>query len=152
MRFQKLCVRRTRAREAIASSAQQVCGLSACLAAPIADAGAGAAGHAARVSYAVVWSANGGPLRAGNVKLDREGLVLTGLDCGRSSAERRERLAFGEVRTACIERRRGIRLVGLPTLVLELAGGRRVSIASLDRAGSLHELVDRVGSALRRAA
>ncbi len=91
------------------------------------------------MAYAVVWSENGGRLRAGSLELAHGALRLGG------KPERR--LAYDDVEDVRIDRRPKIRLGGRPTLVIESRGGDSLRIASFDGAGSLHELAERLEAA-----
>ena len=91
------------------------------------------------MAYAVVWSENGGPPRAGSLELGDGSL-------GFSGPPRRE-LPYGDVADVRIDRRPTFRLAGRPTLVLESRAGDTFRIASLDGPGTLHELLERLHSA-----
>lgn len=91
------------------------------------------------MSYAVVWSENGGAPRAGRLDLE-DGLVRL---VGRPGRE----LSYDDVVDLRIDRRPKFRLAGRPALVIEQRTGDSFRIASLDGAGTLHELFDRLRSA-----
>ena len=95
------------------------------------------------MAYAVVWSENGGHPHAGRVELGAGHLSLA----GRPGRE----LRYGEVAEMRIDRRPNLRLAGRPTLVIDTSTGERLRIASLDGAGTLNELAERLSSARRPA-
>jgi hypothetical protein len=91
------------------------------------------------MSHAVVWSENGGPVYAGRLELGERSVELAG---GAPGREAHRKLLYDELAGARIERDRSARLAGLPTLVLDLHAGRRLSIASLRSPGLLPELIE----------
>jgi len=91
------------------------------------------------MTYAVVWSENGGAPRTGSIELAIGSLRLA----GHSGRE----LAYDDVAEVSIDRRRALRLAGRPTLVIESRTGESFRVASLDGAGTLHELAERLQSA-----
>jgi hypothetical protein len=92
------------------------------------------------MSYAVVWSEDGGASHVGKLELRDDSLVLDGLNgVGRIQRE----LAIGDVMSLRIARSRGERLGGRPALVLQLAQGGTVRLATL-AVGALHEVVDHI--------
>jgi hypothetical protein len=95
------------------------------------------------VCYAVVWSKPGGPVHAGRLEFDDASLRLSGASRSAGEAMSLEvpYEALGELE---IERRPSLRLGGRPTLVLSLRDGTRICLASLEGAGSLHELAERL--------
>jgi hypothetical protein len=97
------------------------------------------------MSYAVVWSENGGPLFAGRLDLDERSLRLDGT--ADQSQQSRRHVWLEELADVRLERHASARLAGLPTLVLELRDGPRFRIASLAGAGSLQELAEQVSVA-----
>jgi hypothetical protein len=96
-----------------------------------------------RPSYAVAWSS---PSGAGSGRLESH---PTGFELhGRGSSTT---VPFAGIEAAAIARGHADRLHGLPVLALDLLGGARVRIASLEGAGALHELaglVERSGLAV----
>jgi hypothetical protein len=86
-----------------------------------------------KTQYAVVWSRNG-DVESGRLERHADAFELHGKR-GLFS------IPFGEVSGAAIRRDPGSRLRGLPVLALRLHAGALVSIASLEGAGALHELV-----------
>ncbi len=88
-----------------------------------------------RRSYAVTWAC-GEASSSGRLELGADGFELRGRE-PRS-------VAFRDVLAATIARGKGERLHGLPVLVLSLAGTGPLRIASLEGAGVLHELADRI--------
>jgi len=93
------------------------------------------------MTYAVVWSENGGAPRAGMLEVACGFLRLA----GRPGRE----LSYDDVADLRIDRRPGLRLAGRPTLVIESRAGDSFRVASLDGAGTLHELAERLQSARR---
>ncbi len=87
-------------------------------------------------SYAVVWST---AVDTGSGRLDA-------LDGGFALQGRKRELSisFTDMTRASIRRGPRDRLRGLPVLVLELARGGSVVIASLEGTAVLHELADRI--------
>jgi hypothetical protein len=96
------------------------------------------------LSYAVVWSA-GGTVQAGRLEPFADRFELHG-------RERRLSIRFAELSSAAIGRRTGERLLGLPVLSLCLRDDPPVRIASLEGAGTLHELAERIQRAGRPVA
>ena len=88
------------------------------------------------MSYAVVWSQDGGNPAAGRLELTCRSLQLV----GRPTRE----LRLAEMAGVHIERSAALRLAGRPTLVIETRDGGSLRIASLDGAGTLHELAERL--------
>ena len=86
--------------------------------------------------YAVVWSSNG-DLSSGRLELLGDRFELYGRN-------RRRSVRFQDLTSVSIARGRDDRLLGLPVLALSLREGPPLRIASLEGAGSLHELVDRI--------
>jgi hypothetical protein len=100
--------------------------------------------------YAVVWSENDGPVYAGRLDVGPRSLRLAG---SASEARRsRRQLFYRELTDVHVERRSQARLAGRPTLAFELPGGRLLRIASIDGAGSLHELDELVAAARAKVA
>jgi hypothetical protein len=93
------------------------------------------------MTYAVVWSENGGAPRAGRLELGRDVLRFA----GRAGRE----LPYDDVADVRIDRHPTLRLAGRPTLVIECRTGDSFRIASFDRAGTLHELTGRLEAARR---
>ncbi|HEY2936104.1 MAG TPA: hypothetical protein VGJ25_05865 [Gaiellaceae bacterium] len=87
-------------------------------------------------SYAVVWSSNA-DVSAGRLEPLADRFELYG-------RERRLSVPFANLTSASIARRRDDRLLGLPVLALALRGCPPLRIASLEGAGSLQELADRI--------
>ena len=86
--------------------------------------------------YAVVWSANG-ETSSGRLEVLADRLELYGRDC-------RQSVRFDDLTCVAIARRPADRLLGLPVLALSLGAGAPMRIASLEGAGSLRELAERV--------
>src|SRR5689334_13839533 len=91
-------------------------------------------------AYAVVWSSDG-ERGSGRLEPFADHLELHGR--GRSLS-----LPFSQLRSATIARRPADRLLGLPVLALEFLGLPTLRIASLEGAGFLQELADRVEAGL----
>jgi len=93
------------------------------------------------MTYAVVWSEDGGPPNAGSLEVVDGHLLLAGrIESGR-------RLALRDLADARLERLYAQRLSGRPTLVLALRGGHVLRVASMEGGGALHELADRIAAA-----
>jgi hypothetical protein len=93
------------------------------------------------MAYAVVWSENGGDPLAGSLDVGAGALRFAG-GGGRE-------LAYEDVSDVRIDRHPTLRLAGRPTLVIESRAGDSFRVASLDGAGTLHELAERLHSARR---
>lgn len=91
------------------------------------------------MTYAVVWSENGGAPRVGRLELASGSVQLVG--------GTRRTLRFDEVTAVRIDRGLQSRLAGRPTLVIENGAGDSFRVASLDGAGVLHELSERLEAA-----
>jgi hypothetical protein len=86
--------------------------------------------------YAVLWSDNG-DAASGRLEPLADRFELHG-------RSRHLSVPFCELTSASIARGREDRLVGMPVLVLRLGGGPPLRIASLEGAGFLHELAERI--------
>jgi hypothetical protein len=86
--------------------------------------------------YAVVWSSNGDS-SSGRLEVLGDRFELHGRNRSLS-------VPFQDLTSVSIARGRMDRLLGLPVLALSLHGRPPLRIASLEGAGSLHELVDRI--------
>jgi hypothetical protein len=97
------------------------------------------------MTYAVVWSEDGGPPNAGSLEVADGRITLA----GRASAqlERSLSLPYHDLAEARLERLYADRLSGRPTLVLRLRGGPVLRVASMEGGGALHELADRIAAA-----
>lgn len=102
------------------------------------------------MSYAVVWSENGGCLHAGRLELADGAVLLEGT--AEQACRALRQLLYEELACVRVERRPEARLGGRPTLVLEDATGSRMRIVSVEGGGSLHELADLVERARGAAA
>jgi len=89
-----------------------------------------------KLEYAVVWSSNGDS-SSGRLELLGDRFEL-------HSRNRRLSVQFQDLTSVSIARGRSDRLIGLPVLALSQRGGPPLRIASLEGAGSLHELVERI--------
>ena len=92
----------------------------------------------------MVWSSNAG-VTAGRLEPLADRFELYGRD-------RRVSVRFADLTGASIARRAGDRLLGLPVLALALGDRPPLRIASLEGAGSLQELADRVQAGGRTVA
>jgi hypothetical protein len=86
-------------------------------------------------TYAVAWQRPGEGAVSGGLRADREGLHLL----GRAGTLH---LLFAQIARLSIERGRTQRLRGLPAIVLQLASGGTLRIASLEGTGALHEIAE----------
>ena len=93
------------------------------------------------MTYAVVWSENGGAPHMGRLELVSGSLRLGGKPA--------RELSYDEIADVRIDRRPRLRLAGRPTLVIESRGGNSFRVASFDGAGTLHELTERLEAARR---
>jgi hypothetical protein len=112
------------------------------------DAGPQAAPDYICMSYAVLWSENGGPTLAGKLEL-RDRLVL--LEGANGDPDRRQ-LDLHSIASLRIGRSRIERLQGRPVLVFEDGDGNQVRVTTLSGAGVFYELADLIGSKLNRSA
>ena len=90
-------------------------------------------------SYAVLWSAPSEPVEAGKLELEPAGLQFEG------SAGSRQ-VSYGEIEAVHVGRVGPERLGGRPALVLDLVAGGPLRIGSINGAGLLHELDERLGA------
>ena len=81
------------------------------------------------MSYAVVWSEDGGPVHAGKLELTSRCVVLTG--AAEAAKESHRKLLYDEVADIRVERPRSARLETRPALILECRTGTRLQIASV---------------------
>jgi hypothetical protein len=95
-------------------------------------------------TYAVVWSSDG-DRGVGRLEPFADRFELHGRDDPVS-------IPFAELTGASIARRPADRLLGLPVLALRVRNRPTVQIASLEGAGFLQELAERVEQAGRRVA
>jgi len=95
-------------------------------------------------SYAVLWSEPGQPVHAGKLELEPNALRFEGSRGARSSRHV-HRVFFEDIESVRVGRDRGERLAGRPALVLDLAVGGPLRIGSVQGAGFLHELAERLG-------
>jgi len=96
---------------------------------------------AGSLSVPVVWSEDGGPPLPGRLDLTADSLHLSG---GSRDEPRTRTVALAEVAAVRIARGAHERLIDRAALVVELRDGRRISIAGIDRPGTLHELAERL--------
>jgi hypothetical protein len=97
------------------------------------------------MSYGVVWSENDGSLHAGRLDLVRGSILFDGTS--REMGRCRRELFYDELADVRRERRREARLTKRPTLVLARRNGGCIRISSLEGAGALHELAERLEAA-----
>jgi hypothetical protein len=91
------------------------------------------------MTYAVLWSENGGPEFAGRLSLEPRGVALSGTA---ASCD----VAFADLTDVYLERSVPQRHTRRPLLVLVTRAGGQVEIGSLQGLGALHELTDEVMS------
>ena len=101
---------------------------------------------AGALSLPVVWSEDGGPPLPGRLDLTADSLHLSG---GSRDEPRTRTIALADVAAVRIARGAHERLTDRAALVIELRDGRRISVAGIDRPGSLHELAERLQRAVR---
>jgi hypothetical protein len=89
-------------------------------------------------TYAVVWSEAAGPVRAGKLVLNDDGVRLEGAST--------RTIAYAEIGRLRVARGLTERIQGQPSIVLELVRGGRLRIGSLAGPGTLHELEERLMS------
>lgn len=100
---------------------------------------------AGALSLPVVWTENGGPALPGRLDLTAESLRLSG---GSRDEPRTRTIAFADVAAVRIARAAHERMTDRAALVVELRDGTRISIAGIDRPGTLHELAERLQRAV----
>jgi hypothetical protein len=89
----------------------------------------------------VTWREADGSQRAGRLELDDRAVVLDGRN---GELPGRRSVPYDDVRSFRLARGSGERLGGRPTLILELAGGESLSIASVAQPGIVTELANRL--------
>jgi hypothetical protein len=92
-------------------------------------------------TYAVSWKQENGSEGTGRLELGADALSLEGRNEG---VPVHFRLPYGDVRSFRLARANGDRLSSRPTLVLDLAGGGAMRIASLAQPGIVAEVADRL--------
>lgn len=98
------------------------------------------------MSYAILWSENGDPVRAGKLVAHVDRLVLEGAQGGRGL---RRELAYRNIRSVRIARGPGDRLDGRRVAILE-TGEITYKVASLAGIGELDEIVSLVDVGLSK--
>jgi len=93
------------------------------------------------MSYAVVWSENGGSTCAGELEVGSGRMLLAGAS---PDGITQRVLALRDLAKVWVERRPAGRFQGRPTLVVEALDGARIELASIGAAGSLLELAERI--------
>lgn len=109
------------------------------------EAGAGRRADTASMdgrSYAAVWQEPGGAVLAGRLELRPSYVLLEGT--GPSGDPWLERISYEELEDVRIGRSPSERLGGRPVLVIERRGGGALRVASVDGAGFLHEIAQRL--------
>jgi len=94
-------------------------------------------------TYAVIWSDTGDAFAVGKLELGANALRFEG--SSETGTPHVHRVPYAEIASVHVERGGRERLRGKPTLVLELSGGGRLRIGSVDGPGILTELVERLG-------
>jgi hypothetical protein len=89
-------------------------------------------------SYAVLWSEEGCDVLAGKLELAEDGLSFGG--------RHEHDVAYGDIDAVRVARRAADRVRGAATLVLELAGGSTLRIASVGGAGIVSELGEQLAA------
>jgi PH (Pleckstrin Homology) domain-containing protein len=92
-------------------------------------------------SYAVLWSEEGCDVLAGKLELADSGLSFGG--------RHRHDVPYADIDSVHVARRAADRVRGAATLVLELAGGSVLRIASVGGAGIVSELGEQVAARSR---
>jgi hypothetical protein len=97
-------------------------------------------------SYAVLWRDGEGPVRAGKLELDLYGFTLDGVAGAKGNRHRiAHRVDYEDICAVRVGRSTADRIVGQPSLVLELATGGPLAVRSIDGPGTLHELAEQLG-------
>lgn len=96
-------------------------------------------------SYAVLWSEPDEPVQAGKLELEPNALRFEGSGGRRHAAAHVQRVFYEDIESVHVGRRVAERLAGRPALVLELAVGGPLRIGSIQGAGILSELAERLG-------
>jgi ABC-type uncharacterized transport system ATPase subunit len=99
-----------------------------------------------QVSYAVTWEEPDGSQRSGRLELTDSALKLEGSNGG-LPVERA--YPFGGISGFQLARAGDGRLHGRPTLVVDLAGGDTLKIASVAQSGIVAELANRLSTGAR---
>jgi hypothetical protein len=86
--------------------------------------------------YAAVWQEGGGPVIAGRLRLDANGLSFEGAVDGRTVSRS---IAYETITASRLGRETVDRVGGRPALVIELSDGETIRVATLEL-GALHEL------------
>jgi len=87
-------------------------------------------------TFAVLWSDSGRVPHVGKLELGPEGLRFDG--------RRTHSVRYADIESVHVERDRNARIAGRPALVLELAVGGSLRIASFAGVGVLSELAERL--------
>jgi hypothetical protein len=97
--------------------------------------------HDMDATYAISWRQDDGSLGTGRLELGSSGVTIEGRNEGMPV---RFELPYQDVCSMRLVRANGGRLLGLPTLVLDLMGGETISIASIAVPGAVLEIVERL--------
>jgi hypothetical protein len=89
-------------------------------------------------SFAVLWSESSFPAKAGKLELEDSALRFEGPGF-------QHRVFYEDIEAVHVGRSRTERLAGRPSLVLDLAVGGPLRIGSLEGAGVLSEIAERMG-------
>jgi hypothetical protein len=95
-------------------------------------------------TYGVVWTDGESPTTSGSLEFRAEGLLLAGRN-------RTEHVPYAELKSVRVGRSNGDRLDGRPSLLLERAGGARLTIAAVGQTVVVRELAERLAALQREA-
>lgn len=101
------------------------------------------------MSYAIVWSDNGGTKFSGRLDLTSAAVVLTGTGAGAAGVIRE--VSYSDLTGARVERCGLVELPPEPALVLGTRDGERLVIGTLEGVGALYELADDLAVARGKA-
>jgi hypothetical protein len=96
------------------------------------------------VNYAVTWEESDGSQRSGRLELGPDALQLEGQNAGLSI---QYAFRYRDIVGYRMARGTGERLHGRPTLIVELAAGDSVKVASVAQSGVVSELANRLQAA-----
>ena len=98
------------------------------------------ADHSAMGSYAVLWSDPVEEVEAGRLELEPSSLRFEGAHG--ASAGRVHRVYYEDIESVHVGRQPGERVAGRPAIVIDLAVGGPLRIASINGAGTVSELAE----------